>query len=197
MKFKCLRKAQGALEYLLLIGGAVLIAVIVIALLVGMGGQSRDTAQNQSTQAQQSLEQPQPCSIVSLTGLWHDDDTAAHNDGLDTATSVINDCNSDANGWFKIDWQELGTGGVHTLKLYTNQNQEISSSDINVFNVRGTDAADDYRNLSSPQLTNTPAYVYVDALGAGCFDTHWVEVETRKNGQVVKSTRRKFYWNTS
>jgi uncharacterized protein (UPF0333 family) len=33
-------KAQGALEYLLLIGGAVLIAVIVIALLTGIGGGS-------------------------------------------------------------------------------------------------------------------------------------------------------------
>jgi uncharacterized protein (UPF0333 family) len=39
------RKAQGALEYLLLIGGAVLIAVIVIFLLVGIGDQNRDAAQ--------------------------------------------------------------------------------------------------------------------------------------------------------
>jgi uncharacterized protein (UPF0333 family) len=31
-------KGQGALEYLLLIGGAILVAVIVIALIVGLGG---------------------------------------------------------------------------------------------------------------------------------------------------------------
>lgn len=44
MKFN--KKGQGALEYLLLIGGAVLIAVIVIALLVGMGSSSnKDAAQ--------------------------------------------------------------------------------------------------------------------------------------------------------
>jgi uncharacterized protein (UPF0333 family) len=44
MKFN--KKGQGALEYLLLIGGAVLIAVIVIALLVGMGSSSnKDTAE--------------------------------------------------------------------------------------------------------------------------------------------------------
>ncbi len=42
MKFN---KGQGALEYLLLIGGAVLIAVIVIALLVGMGSSSRQGTQ--------------------------------------------------------------------------------------------------------------------------------------------------------
>ncbi len=32
------RKGQGALEYLLLIGGAILVAVIVISILVGLGG---------------------------------------------------------------------------------------------------------------------------------------------------------------
>lgn len=43
MKFN--KKGQGALEYLLLIGGAVLIAVIVIALLVGMGSSSRSNTE--------------------------------------------------------------------------------------------------------------------------------------------------------
>lgn len=32
------RQGQGALEYLLLIGGAILVAVIVISILVGLGG---------------------------------------------------------------------------------------------------------------------------------------------------------------
>jgi uncharacterized protein (UPF0333 family) len=49
-------KAQGALEYLLLIGGAVLVAVVVIALLSGMinsGGTETavNTAQNKITNA--------------------------------------------------------------------------------------------------------------------------------------------------
>ena len=52
MKFN---KGQGALEYLLLIGGAVLIAVIVIALLVGMGSSSRETAQGQANTANQAI----------------------------------------------------------------------------------------------------------------------------------------------
>jgi uncharacterized protein (UPF0333 family) len=37
-------KAQGALEYLLLIGGAVLIAAVVIALLAGLGTTGSDSA---------------------------------------------------------------------------------------------------------------------------------------------------------
>ena len=40
-------KAQGALEYLLLIGGAVLIAAVVIALLAGLG----TTGKNETHQA--------------------------------------------------------------------------------------------------------------------------------------------------
>jgi hypothetical protein len=90
-------KGQGALEYLLLIGGAVLIAVIVIALLVGMGGQSRDTAQDQATKAQQSLDQPQPATIVNITP--------------DT-------CTDGGTGNFTIQWQSMGQGGIYTLTVY-------------------------------------------------------------------------------
>ncbi len=39
-------KGQGALEYLLLIGGAVLIAAIVISVLTTMSGQGKNTAGN-------------------------------------------------------------------------------------------------------------------------------------------------------
>jgi len=39
-------KAQGALEYLLLIGGAVLIAAVVIALLAGLGTPASNLANN-------------------------------------------------------------------------------------------------------------------------------------------------------
>ena len=39
-------KGQGALEYLLLIGGAVLIAAIVISVLTTMSGQGKNTATN-------------------------------------------------------------------------------------------------------------------------------------------------------
>lgn len=51
MKFN--KKGQGALEYLLLIGGAVLIAVIVIALLVGMGSSGRQTTQQNANTTNQ------------------------------------------------------------------------------------------------------------------------------------------------
>jgi hypothetical protein len=45
-------KAQGALEYLLLIGGAVLIAAIVLTLLTGIGQEGADTTGSRAGAAQ-------------------------------------------------------------------------------------------------------------------------------------------------
>jgi len=59
-------KGQGALEYLLLIGGAVLIAVIVIALLVGMGGQNKSNIETQNKKATDVLSAPTPPTITSV-----------------------------------------------------------------------------------------------------------------------------------
>ena len=69
------RKGQGALEYLLLIGGAVLIAVIVITLLLGLGGTSQgDTeltaAQGICNQKMSTLKLTDPnagdeCSVLT------------------------------------------------------------------------------------------------------------------------------------
>src|SRR3989344_1370271 len=44
-------KGQGALEYLLLIGGAILVEVIVIALIVGLGGGSGEEAKKSAIDA--------------------------------------------------------------------------------------------------------------------------------------------------
>jgi len=92
-------KGQGALEYLLLIGGAVLIAVIVIALLVGMGSSSRQSAQTQGSNASNILGAPQAASIVSVTPTF-DCNTSS------TATPVL------------VTFQTATTGGSNTLTLY-------------------------------------------------------------------------------
>lgn len=49
-------KAQGALEYLLLIGGAVLIAAVVIALLAGLGQTGQNVGKTGSGVATHELE---------------------------------------------------------------------------------------------------------------------------------------------
>lgn len=70
MKFN--NKGQGALEYLLLIGGAVLIAVIVIALLVGMGSSGQKNAQQNAASVSQAVSSvPVAATLIGVnaTGL--------------------------------------------------------------------------------------------------------------------------------
>ncbi len=50
-------RGQGALEYLLLIGGAVLIAAVVISLLVSMAGQGTNSADQASHALSQSYHE--------------------------------------------------------------------------------------------------------------------------------------------
>lgn len=50
------KKGQGALEYLLLIGGAVIIAVIVVALLVGMNQSSKQGVHDNATTTTKIIE---------------------------------------------------------------------------------------------------------------------------------------------
>ena len=97
------KKGQGALEYLLLIGGAVLIAVIVIALLVGMGGQSRDTAQDQANRVQQATDVPQPAQIVSVR-------------------APFAEC-SDGN--ITVSWRPLGEGGTNEMVVLNSNGTEL------------------------------------------------------------------------
>ena len=99
------KKGQGALEYLLLIGGAVLIAVIVIALLVGMGGQSRDTAQDQANRVQQATDVPQPAQIVSVRAPY-------------------DKCNSD-EGQITVSWRPLGEGGSNEMVVLNSNGEEL------------------------------------------------------------------------
>ncbi len=73
MKNVSKQKGQGGLEYLLLIGGAVLIAVIVIALLVGMGSENSAAAKNRNAQLMESTDTPIPSTISKITCLENGD----------------------------------------------------------------------------------------------------------------------------
>lgn len=160
------KKGQGALEYLLLIGGAVLIAVIVIALLVGMGGQSRETAQDQATKASKTLDQPQPATIVSVT-------PAAG------CTSGVG-----GTGAITFNWQKLGEGGTYTVKVYDYSN---------VLQTVNITAGGSGTTLTNTSATAT-ATITLLAAGNKCQDTYWLELTTAKNGQSITSTRMKFNW---
>ncbi len=156
-------KGQGALEYLLLIGGAVLIAVIVIALLVGMGGQSRESAQDQATKAQKATDVPQPASIANVDAI---------------------ECDDQDDGTINLDWTPLASGGIYTLYVYDYQENSLI---VNVDTTSTLSAELDPSDLS-------PDGIDVNISNNDCQNTYWVEIETNKNGQKVKSTRYSFNW---
>ena len=57
------RKGQGALEYLLLIGGAILVAIVVITVLTGFTGPATQTQANENTA--RALCQSKPASACA------------------------------------------------------------------------------------------------------------------------------------
>ena len=65
-------KAQGALEYLLLIGGAVLIAAIVLTLLTTLGNQSSSATQKKVTAAQCAGLPEEKCGSAAWTDFTGD-----------------------------------------------------------------------------------------------------------------------------
>jgi hypothetical protein len=164
------KKGQGALEYLLLIGGAVLIAVIVIALLVGMGGQSRDTAADAANKAQEASDVPQPAQIVSVTA---------------TRANCDNTPGGDVN--LSFSWRPLGQGGSYEAVL-TNSANEVISIDTNNSAVEGL--ADDLNpnTLNVVLEVDSPENII-------CGDSHYLTIVTEKNQQKVESQAYRFTWN--
>ncbi len=163
------KKGQGALEYLLLIGGAVLIAVIVIALLVGMGGQSRDTAKEQADRVQQATDVPQPAQIVSVEAAYAN---------CNTTTGVAQ---------IDVFWRPLGEGGSHQLKVLDSRNEEMPIK-------TGTATYATSMTLNPNELDILNIDVNITTAGK-CGDSYYVQIITEKNNQTVPSSRYKFSWS--
>ncbi len=159
-------KGQGALEYLLLIGGAVLIAVIVIALLVGMGGQSRDTAQEQADRAQQAADVPQPAQIVSVQ-------TASAQNCItnDFSLSLLD---------INVSWRALGEGGTHQIFVVDNSGSTIRENTTPI--------------ILNPNQLNQPISDINLGANVNCGDSYYVYIETTKNNQTVTSSKFRFGW---
>ena len=172
MKYMILKKekGQGALEYLLLIGGAVLIAVIVIALLVGMGGQSRDSAQEQADRAQQASDIPQPAQIIHIE-------------------TNIQQCRSLENLASPFDinliWRPVGDGGEYTFFIYSNTNELLHGP-------RTLNPNEFTENITA--LNSVIGNILND--NYNCGDSFYAQIKTEKNNQKVRSQRYRFSWSS-
>lgn len=171
MKFN--KKGQGALEYLLLIGGAVLIAVIVIALLVGMGSQSRDSAREQANKAQQNTDIPLAAHIISV------DANYAQCIGTGAPTISV------------VNWNSMGGGGTHVLKIMNTSDMVLGIADVDVSTATLTDGT----LILNPGVTAVKSIKLEAAIdNTNCGDSYYVVIESTKNNQTVKSQSFKFHW---
>ncbi len=137
MKFN--KKGQGALEYLLLIGGAVLIAVIVIALLVGMGSQNSENSKTRNEEAMAATNIPIPSVINSVTC-----DAGADGDPLTAADNkyVVN--------WTAVNKQD------NAYKLVINYTTEDATAILATTNpIVSTTAGCDTGSVVAIKTTNT------------------------------------------
>lgn len=166
------KKGQGALEYLLLIGGAVLIAVIVIALLVGMGGQSRDTAKEQADRVQQATDVPQPAQIVSVEAAY-------------------DDCTAKTSAEVLVNWRPLGEAGSHTLYVLNSSNTKLDITAVGAN--MGTINTDGDGIVLNPNVLSVTGITLGADIGE-CGDSYYVLIETTKNNQTVQSSKYKFSW---
>jgi len=66
MNYKLNSKGQGALEYLLIIGGVVLVAVVVVALLIGMSSENTENSKQQSKEFIASTDLALPSTLLSV-----------------------------------------------------------------------------------------------------------------------------------
>jgi len=110
-KFINLKKGQGSLEYLLIIGGAVLIAIIVLALVVGVGGHGRTDAKEQTQNSQVALDSS-------------------------TATTILNvypkECASYQDGNIQINFNQISNGSYYVVILdYDNKPISLIGTDAN------------------------------------------------------------------
>jgi hypothetical protein len=171
------QKGQGALEYLLLIGGAVLIAVIVIALLVGMGGQSRDTAADSADRAQQATAVPQPAQIVSIQAFRNDCITHEHGANVTLA------------------WRPLGEGGAYSLIVRDSSSNDLAiTCEYSDGTACDPDDLDPNENAGIIVTVNIEEDVDGDVVSNRCGDTYYGIIETERNQQTVQSQLHRFSW---
>jgi len=170
--FKRRKKAQGALEYLLLIGGAVLIAVIVIALLVGMGGQSRDAAKKQADKANATMTQPTAAQITQVTSKYND------------CTSEKTKGAKDGNAPMTFSW--IPGDGSNILFIADASGAQL---DLNV-NSNGVSG----KGLTLNPTVKAGILVNVGKIGQ-CADTYGAYITTTKNNVPVTSMIHPVSWN--
>jgi len=167
------KKAQGSLETLILIGGAVLIAVIVITIITSLGSSSRNNISEQTDKLSKSKDMPFAPNIVSVDARY-------------------SDCvNSKDHAVLRFSWKPISNDGTFRLIIENSKNVPIGNLDYLVVNNL---EPQDMNNLN-PNITTDLLVTEINIGTGGCGDTYFLSIEVEKNSQIQKSSRYPFRWN--
>jgi hypothetical protein len=126
----------------------------------------KESAENQATPSHQSLEQPQPASITSMTPL---------------------SCHENSRASLKINWQKLGNSDdtEYRFKLYNNQGKSLYLVTNNYPSYKVNQEVilnDSVETINASRISN-------------CSDSYWGEIVSIKSGQMTASKRMKMIFS--
>jgi uncharacterized protein (UPF0333 family) len=146
MKFN-LKKAQGALEYLLIVGAALLIAVIVMSLMSGISSSNKDNVQDSDESFQRLIDQTIIPPIISNVNCG-DGSTVVYTVNESPTTGVVSycvvvddetiydNCSVISNALISFDFNQVLEAGDHTFSLVAIKNQAYSRPSSPAFNCK-------------------------------------------------------------
>jgi len=175
------KKGQGNLETLILIGGGVLVAVVIVTILVSLGGQSRDSASEQVDNVSSSTDGPLPPTITSVKANYLDCET------IDVGGSLRK------IGLLSFSWKPLSREGTYKLIIENKDNYVLNEGDYTVI-LDGNIIPEDNLN---PLVTNNLIVSDIDLGNGSCGDSYYLSIEVSKNNQSKKSSKYSFNWSDS
>jgi len=174
-------KGQASIENLILIGGAVLIAVVIITILVSLSGQSRDSVSDQANNISSSKDVPLSPTIVSVSAKYLD------------CYLVNPEISKNKVGILDFSWKPISKDGTYKLIIENSNNEVIENSR---YVVTYDNVIQDSENLN-PNILNNLVVSNIPLSENSCGDTYYLSIEVFKNNQSKKSSRFSFRWDDS
>ncbi len=173
------KKGQGNLETLILIGGGVLVAVVIVTILVSLGGESRNSASEQVDNVSSSTDGPLPPTITSVKANYLDCEYI--------------DPPGIREGLLTFSWKPLSKEGTFRLIIEDSSNNIVGDLD---YVVTENTEMQDMNNLN-PNNTVGLIVSGINLDKLSCGDTYYLSIEVSKNNQSKTSSRYSFNWADS
>ncbi len=174
-----MQKGQASIENLILIGGAVLIAVVILTILISLGGQSRESSVDQVNSASSSTDVAIAPTIINVKANY-----------LDCVSEEIYGTTY-KKGHIYFSWKSVTKEGTYRLIIKNNDGDILNNGK---YHVVYNGEIQDSENLN-PNFTNNLFLGDIDLGSSSCGDTYYLTIEVSKNNQYKESPKYAFSWS--